>query len=110
MQGYTVVAGAVRRRLPWPTGGPGALAPGGKDWLGNRWTEGAMAEPWITVIATDVQVGDRIRLAAGTELLVSRIEPRLFGLDLVAFIEDTPERWFKQAMAPSTEVEVLRAG
>jgi hypothetical protein len=69
-----------------------------------------MAEPWITMIATDVQVGDRIRLGTGTELLVSRIEPSLFGLDLVAFIEDTPDRWFKQAMAPSSEVEVLRAG
>lgn len=69
-----------------------------------------MAEPWITVTAADVRVGDRIRLAAGAELLVSRIEPRLFGLDMVAFIEDTPERWFKQPMAPSAEVEVLRAG
>jgi uncharacterized protein YeaO (DUF488 family) len=69
-----------------------------------------MAESWITATATDVRVGDRIRLATGTELLVSRIEPRLFGLDLVAFIEDTPERWFKQAMAPSTELEVQRAG
>jgi hypothetical protein len=69
-----------------------------------------MAESWITATATDVRVGDRIRLATGTELLVSRIEPRLFGLDLVAFIEDTPERWFKQAMAPSAELEVQRAG
>jgi hypothetical protein len=69
-----------------------------------------MAEPWITVMASDVRVGDRIRLATGAELLVSRVEPRLFGLDMVAFVQDTPERWFKQAMAPSAEVEVLRAG
>jgi uncharacterized protein YeaO (DUF488 family) len=72
--------------------------------------EGAMAEPWITATAADVRVGDRIRLDTGTELLVSRIEPRLLGLDrLMAFVEDTPDRWFKQAMAPSAEVEVLRA-
>jgi hypothetical protein len=69
-----------------------------------------MAESWITATAADVRVGDRIRLATGTELLVSRVEPRLFGLDMVAFVEDTPQRWFKQAMAPSAEVEVLRAG
>jgi hypothetical protein len=68
-----------------------------------------MAEPWITVTAADVRVGDRIRLPTGGDLLVSRIEPRLLGLEMVAFIEDTPERWFKQAMAPSADVEVLRA-
>jgi hypothetical protein len=69
-----------------------------------------MTEPWNTVTAADVRVGDRIRLATGTELLVSRIESRLLGLDsLMAFVEDTPDRWFKQAMAPSAEVEVLRA-
>ncbi len=69
-----------------------------------------MAEPWITVTAADVRVGDRIRLATGAELLVSRIEPRLLGLEMVAFVEDTPQRWLKQAMTPSAEVEVLRAG
>ncbi len=69
-----------------------------------------MAEPWITVTAADVRVGDRIRLATGADLLVSRIEPRLLGLEMVAFVEDTPQRWFKQAMTPSAEVEVLRAG
>jgi hypothetical protein len=69
-----------------------------------------MAEAWITVTAADVRVGDRIRLGTGGELLVSGIQPRLFGLDMVAFIEDTPERWFKQAMAPSAQVEVLRPG
>jgi hypothetical protein len=69
-----------------------------------------MAEPWITVTAADVRVGDRIRLATGGELLVSSIQQRLFGLDMVAFIEDSPDRWFKQAMAPAAEVEVLRAG
>jgi hypothetical protein len=80
-----------------------------KDWPRNSLTEGAMAEPWITVTAADVRVGDRIRLAAGGELLVSSIQPRLLGLEtLMAFIEDTPDRWFKQAMAPSAEVEVLR--
>jgi hypothetical protein len=68
-----------------------------------------MAESWTAATAADVQVGDRVRVASGAELLVSRIEPRLLGLDrLMAFVEDTPERWFKQALVPSAEVEVLR--
>jgi hypothetical protein len=69
-----------------------------------------MAEPWITVTAADVRPGDRIRLATGEQMVVSRIEPRLLGLDgLLALVEDTPDRWFKQALAPSADVEVLRA-
>jgi len=60
------------------------------------------------VTAADVHVGDRVRLADGIEMLVSRTEPRLLGLDLVAFIEDTPVRWYKHAASPDTEVEVTR--
>jgi hypothetical protein len=72
-----------------------------------------MAESWTTVAAADVQAGDRIRLASGLEMQVSRIEPRLLGRDgLLAFIEDTADRWYKQPV-PATaevEVEVARAG
>jgi hypothetical protein len=68
-----------------------------------------MAEPWITVTAPDVRVGDRIRLGAGSELLVSRIESGLLGRDnLLAFIEDTPQRWFKQPVPVTAELEVQR--
>jgi hypothetical protein len=60
--------------------------------------------------AADVQVGDRLRLATGSELTVSRIEPEFLGMDgLVAFIEDTSERWFKQPMPMAAQVEVSRA-
>jgi hypothetical protein len=70
-----------------------------------------MAEPWITVTAADVRVGDRVRLGTGSELLVSRIEAGLLGRDnLVAFIEDTPERWFKQPVPVTAELEVRRPG
>jgi hypothetical protein len=70
-----------------------------------------MTESWMTVTAADVQAGDRIRLPAGLELHVSRIEPAFFGMpDLLAFIEDSPARWYKQPLPRTAEVEVLRAG
>lgn len=66
-----------------------------------------MAESWTTVPATDVRAGDRIRLKTGFEMLVSRIEPQFLGrADLIAFIEDTPARWYKQPLAAAAEVEV----
>jgi hypothetical protein len=59
--------------------------------------------------AADVQVGDRLRLATGGELTVSRIEPDFLGMDgLVAFIEDSSERWFKQPVPLTAQVEVSR--
>ena len=57
----------------------------------------------------ELQVGDRVRLPQGGELLVSRIDPAFMGMDtLVALIEDTPERWYKQPMPKEGEVEVQR--
>lgn len=58
---------------------------------------------------SDVQPGDRVRLANGSEMLVSRIEPNFFGrAAMVALIEDTPQRWFKQPAQLAAEIEVLR--
>jgi hypothetical protein len=68
-----------------------------------------MAEPWATVTAADVQVGDRVRLATGVEMLVSSIEPAFLGLaGRIAFIEDTATRWYKQPVSATAEVEVRR--
>jgi hypothetical protein len=68
-----------------------------------------MTESWTTMPAADVRVGDRIRLATGQEVLVSRIEPNFMGIKtMVAFIEDTPTRWFKQPVPQTAEVEVQR--
>jgi hypothetical protein len=68
-----------------------------------------MSESWTTMPASDVRPGDRVRLGPGREMLVSRIEPNFFGRDtMVAFIEDTPARWFKQPVPQSTELEVSR--
>jgi hypothetical protein len=69
-----------------------------------------MTESWTTAVVTEVQPGDRVRLASGQEMLVSRIEPNFFGREaMVAFIEDTPDRWFKQPVQQVAEVEILRA-
>jgi hypothetical protein len=60
--------------------------------------------------AAHVRVGDRIRLATGVEMQVSRIEPAFFGrAELVAFIEDTATRWYKQPVPVAAEIEVSRA-
>lgn len=70
-----------------------------------------MTESWVSVTAADVQAGERIRLPAGLEMHVSRIEPAFFDMpDLLAFIEDTADRWYKQPMPRSAEVQVLRPG
>jgi hypothetical protein len=66
-----------------------------------------MSESWKTVKASDVRVGDTVRIQSGTEVIVSRVDPSFMGMsNMVAFIEDTPERWFKQPMMADGEVEV----
>jgi hypothetical protein len=70
-----------------------------------------MTQAWTSIAVSDVRPGDRVRLANGNELLVSRIEPNFFGREaMVALIEDTPDRWFKQPAQLVAEVEVLRGG
>jgi hypothetical protein len=70
-----------------------------------------MAESWKSMAVSDVQVGDRVRLESGAEVLVSRIEPKFMGMDtMVAFIEDTSTRWYKQPVMQTADVEVQRAG
>jgi hypothetical protein len=69
-----------------------------------------MSDAWTAAAAAEVRPGDRVRLASGQEMLVSRIEPSFLGVDgMIAFIEDTPARWFKQPLPAGTDVEVSRA-
>lgn len=76
----------------------------------GQWHDGGMTDSWRSAPAADVQPGDRVRLAPGREMLVSRIETSFFGREaMVAFIEDTPERWFKQPLQTAAEIEILRA-
>jgi hypothetical protein len=68
-----------------------------------------MSEPWMSVSVADVRTGDRVRLATGQELLVSRIEANFLGREtMIALIEDTPLRWFKQPVSTTAEVEIQR--
>jgi hypothetical protein len=58
----------------------------------------------------EVRPGDRVRTSDGTELTVTRIEASFFGRDdMIAFIEDTPERWFKRPVSVDADVEILLA-
>jgi hypothetical protein len=63
------------------------------------------------ILARDVQPGDKIRHPGGEVLTVSRIEDRFFGRDeMLAFIEDEPDRWLKAPCAAGAEVELLARG
>jgi hypothetical protein len=66
-----------------------------------------MSESWKKVKADEVRAGDAVRTQAGDVVTVSRIESSFLGMpNMLAFIEDTPERWFKQPMMADAEVEV----
>ncbi len=67
-----------------------------------------MSDTWRTVKAQDVRVGDTVRTQSGQVVLVSRIEAAFLGRsNMVAFIEDTPDRWFKQPAQSDADVEIL---
>ncbi len=66
-----------------------------------------MSESWKKVKADEVRAGDAVRTQAGDVVIVSRIETGFMGRpNMLAFIEDTPDRWFKQPMMADGEVEV----
>ncbi len=93
---------------PGPAGQDWAVA-GGEPIQAAGWQDDAITESWTTMRVTDVRPGDHVRLASGQEMLVSRIEPNFMGMEaMVAFIEDTPTRWFKQPVPHATELEVMR--
>jgi len=66
-----------------------------------------MAESWKKVKAESVRAGDAVRTQSGEVVTVSRIEKSFLGLpNMLAFIEDTPDRWFKQPIMADADVEV----
>jgi hypothetical protein len=61
--------------------------------------------------ATEVRVGDRLRCRDGTELTVTRIDLGFLGRpEMLAFVEDSAEQWFKMPAATGAEVELVRRG
>jgi hypothetical protein len=67
-----------------------------------------VSDHWETVTASAVAVGDVVRVN-GNPLTVSRIESPFLGrTEVIAFIEDSSERWYKQPVPANAPVEVLR--
>ena len=60
------------------------------------------------VKATEVQLGDRIRARSGVELTVTRIDEEFMGrANMLAFVEDSEEQWFKMPALRDGEVELV---
>jgi hypothetical protein len=66
-----------------------------------------MSESWRVVRADEVNVGDVVRTTTGDVVFVSRIETSFFGRpNMLAFIEDTADRWYKRPVAVDADVEI----
>jgi hypothetical protein len=69
-----------------------------------------VSESWQVVPANEVSVGDVVRTSSGDVLVVTRVETSFLGRpNMLAFIEDTHERWYKRPVAVDAEVEVQRS-
>ncbi len=67
------------------------------------------AAPTAQIKASDVRLGDRLRARDGTELTVSRIDDGFLGRsEMLAFVEDSAEQWFKLPAPRDGEVELVR--
>ncbi len=61
--------------------------------------------------ATEVRVGDRLRARDGTELTVTRIDDGFLGRkEMLAFVEDSAEQWFKLPALRDGDVELVDRG
>ena len=66
-----------------------------------------MADGWKSVPVREVRVGDVVRTQSGEEVVVSRIEEAFFGIPtMLAFIQDTPGRWFKCPQSVDGQIDV----
>ena len=62
----------------------------------------------MTIKATEVRVGDRLRTRTGAELTVTRIDERFMGRpEMLAFVEDSQAQWLKMPAMRDAEVERL---
>jgi hypothetical protein len=61
-----------------------------------------------TVKASEVRLGDRVRARSGTELTITRIDEGFMGRpDMLAFVEDSDEQWFKMPALRDGDVELV---
>jgi hypothetical protein len=62
-----------------------------------------------TVRASEVRVGDRVHARSGTELTVTRIDEGFMGNpDMLAFVEDSEDQWFKMPALRDGDVELIQ--
>jgi hypothetical protein len=68
------------------------------------------AGAWKSAKGADIRPGDRVRTSDGAELIATRVEQPFLGRDnMIALIEDTPDRWFKRPVTVDADVEILAA-
>ena len=66
------------------------------------------ADSWSTRLASEIVPGDRVSVAGGAELIVTRIDGSFLGQDeLLCLIEDTAARWLAQPVRADSDVRVL---
>jgi len=66
-----------------------------------------MSENWKAAKAVEVHAGDTVRTSGGDVVLVSRIQSSFMGRpDMLAFIEDTADRWYKRPVPSDADVEI----
>lgn len=63
------------------------------------------------IAATEVRIGDRLQARDGSELTVTRIDAS-FPLreGMMAFVEDSAEKWMKLPAMADGEVELIARG
>jgi len=60
------------------------------------------------VKAAEVRLGDRVRARSGAELTVTRIDEGFMGrANMLAFVEDSEEQWFKMPTLRDGDVELV---
>lgn len=68
-----------------------------------------MAVEYEEVAAAEIRPGARVRVR-GVEITVARVEDEFLSRpEMLAFIEDTPERWLKVPVQADATVEVAKA-
>ncbi len=61
-----------------------------------------------TIRAADASLGDRLLARDGTEMTVTRIDHGFLGrAEMLAFVEDSAQQWFKLPAPVDGEVELL---
>jgi hypothetical protein len=62
-----------------------------------------------SIKASEVRLGDRLRSRDGTELNVTRIDDGFLGRpEMLAFVEDSAEQWFKMPAPRDADVGLMR--